>query len=104
MKRRNNGAGHVRQKSDGRWEALYYLNGERRYITGRKNETATDVQKRLNEALHNLDRGIETPRDNRQTVGDYLDSWLIAKKPTIEPTSWDRCEESFRLYVKPALG
>ena len=45
MKRRNNGAGHVRQKPDGRWEALYYVNGERRYITGRKNETAADVQK-----------------------------------------------------------
>ena len=72
MKRRNNGAGHIRQKPDGRWEALYYVNGERRYITGRKGETAADVQRRLNEALHNLDRGIETPRDNRQTLGDYL--------------------------------
>ncbi len=103
-KRRNNGAGHIRQKPDGRWEALYYVSGERRYITGRKGETASDVQKRLNEALHNLDRGIEAPRDNRQTVGEYLDSWLVTKKPTIEPTSWDRCEESFRIYVKPALG
>src|SRR5262249_15682622 len=41
---------------------------------------------------------------NRQTLGDYLDGWLITKKPTIEPTSWDRCEESFRIYIKPALG
>lgn len=104
MKRGVNGQGHIRQKADGRWEALYYVNGERRYITGRKGETAKEVGARLRAVLADLDKGIETPKDNRQTLGDYLDSWLITKKPTIEPTSWDRCEESFRLYVKPALG
>jgi integrase len=104
MKRRNNGAGHIRQKTDGRWEALYYVNGERRYITGRKGETAADVQRRLNEALHNLDRGIEAPKDNRQTVGDYLDSWLVIKKPSVEYSYWKRSETVIRLYVQPALG
>jgi integrase len=102
--RRNNGAGHIRQKPDGRWEALYYVNGERRYITGRKGETAADVQKKLNEALHNLDRGIEAPRDNRQTVGEYLDSWLVIKKPSVEYSYWKRCEAVIRLYVIPAFG
>src|SRR5260370_24684108 len=92
MKRRNNGAGHIRQKPDGRWEALYYVNGERRYITGRKGEPAADVQKRLNEALHNLDRGIEAPRDNRQTLGEYLAAWLITTKPSVEYSSWNRHE------------
>lgn len=104
MKRRNNGAGHIRQKPDGRWEALYYVNGERRYITGRKGESAADVQRRLNEALHNLDRGIETPRDNRQTFGEYLDAWLVTKKPSVEYSYWKRCETVIRLYVKPSLG
>ncbi len=104
MKRRNNGAGHIRQKPDGRWEALYYVNGERRYITGRKGETATDVQRRLNEALHNLDRGIEAPKDNRQTVGEYMASWLVTTKPTVELTYWDRAETLNRLYITPQLG
>jgi integrase len=104
MKRRNNGAGHIRQKPDGRWEALYYVSGERRYITGRKGENAADVQRRLNEALHNLDRGIETPKDNRQTVGEYLEAWLAVKKPTVEFSYWKRCETVIRVYVKPALG
>src|SRR5262249_34946217 len=104
MKRRNNGAGHIRQKPDGRWEALYYVNGERRYITGRKGESAADVQRRLNEALHNLDRGIEAPKDNRQTLGEWLDQWLAIKKATKEYSYWKRCETVLRLYVKPTLG
>jgi integrase len=103
-KRRNNGAGHIRQKPDGRWEALYYARGERRYITGKKGESAVDVQKRLNEALHNLDRGIETPRDNRQTFGEYLDGWLVTKKPSVEYGYWERLESYIRLHIKPILG
>src|SRR5262245_61995716 len=104
MKRRNNGAGHVRQTSDGRWEALYYANGERRYITGRKGETATDVQRRLNEALHNLDRGIEAPKDNRLTLGEYLDRWVIGHRENVQYDSWRRYEEPIRVHIKPLLG
>src|SRR4051812_10970516 len=65
MSRRSKGEGTIRQKPDGRWEALYYVNGERRYITGRKGETAKEVSTRLRAALHDLDRGIEAPKDNR---------------------------------------
>lgn len=104
MKRGIHGQGHIRQKPDGRWEALYYLNGERRYITGRKGETAKDVSARLRAALTDLDKGIETPKDNRLTLGDYLDTWLGIKKPTVEFSYWKRCETVIRVYVKPALG
>jgi hypothetical protein len=90
-------AGHVRQKPDSCWEALSNVHGECRYITGRKGETDADVQKRLNEALHNLDRGIETPKDNRQTLGEYLDRWLLMKKPSLEYSYWKRSETG--LYI-----
>jgi integrase len=103
MSRRSKGEGTIRQKPDGRWEALYYVNGERRYITGRKGETAKEVSARLRAALHDLDHGIQAPKDNRQTLGEYLDGWLVTKKPNVELSYWKRCEESFRLYVKPAL-
>lgn len=36
MSRRSNGEGTSRQKADGRWKALYYVNDERQYLTGRK--------------------------------------------------------------------
>ncbi len=94
---------NFRQKPDGRWEAMYYQNGERQYITGRKGETAADVQKRLNEALHNLDRGIEAPKDNRQTLGEYLDSWVIRHRANLQYDSWRRYEEPIRLHIKPLL-
>lgn len=34
----------------------------------------------------------------------YLDSWLVTKKPEIEPSSWFRCEQYVRLHIKPVLG
>jgi integrase len=59
---------------------------------------------RLTEALRDLDRGLTTPRDERQTLGVYLDQWLIAKKPEVEPSYWLRCEQYVRLHIKPRLG
>ncbi|MFR1433707.1 MAG: hypothetical protein ACLSS9_00415 [Acutalibacteraceae bacterium] len=37
-KRARNGSGHVRLRSDGRWEGQYYLNGERKSCYGETEE------------------------------------------------------------------
>jgi|SRR5579859_2146520 len=105
MKRGVYGQGHIRQRSDGRWEALYYdSTGQRRSITGKKNETAKDVAAKLRTALTDLDKGIDQPKDNRQTLGEYLDAWLATKKPSLEVSTYTRYEAVIRLYIKPALG
>src|SRR5258707_15513684 len=102
MVRRGKGEGNIRLHHDGRWEARYTLpDGARRSFMGK---TRTEVAKRLTEALRDLDRGITAPRDGRQTLGAYLDSWLVIKKPTVEPGYWRRLEESVRIYIKPSLG
>ena len=102
MVRRGKGEGNIRLHHDGRWEARYTLpDGARRSFMGK---TRTEVAKRLTEALRDLDRGINAPRDGRQTLGTYLDSWLVIKKPTVEPGYWRRLEESVRIYIKPTLG
>jgi len=67
-------------------------------------KTRAEVAKKLTEALRDLDKGIVAPRDDRQTLEAYLDSWLITKKPTVEPTYWRRLEEAVRIYIKPVLG
>src|SRR5690349_17333832 len=97
--RRGNNEGNIRKRHDGRWEARYTLpDGKRRSIMGK---TRADVAKRLTEALRDLDRGVIAPKDERQTLGQYLDSWLVTKKPTVEPGYWRRLEESVRIYIKP---
>lgn len=101
-KRRGSGEGSIRLRPDGRWEARYTLpDGKRRSIMGK---TRTEVARKLTEALRDLDRGIVAPKDERQTLGAYLDSWLVTKKPTVEPGYWRRLEECVRLYIKPSLG
>jgi len=67
-------------------------------------KTRAEVAKKLTEALRDLDRGVTTPRNERQTVGAYLDTWLATKKPEIEPSYWLRCEQYIRLHIKPAVG
>src|SRR4029078_10199632 len=100
--RRGNNERSIRLHHDGRWEARYSLpDGSRRSIMGK---TRAEVAKKLTEALRDLDRGVTTTRNERQTVGAYLDAWLATKKPEIEPSYWLRCEQYIRLHIKPAVG
>ena len=99
--RRGNGDGNIRLHHDGRWEARYTLDGKRHSIMGK---TRAEVREKLTAVQRDIDRGITTPRDERQTLGQYLDGWLIAKRATVEYGYWRRCEESVRLSIKPALG
>lgn len=102
MGRRGNGEGSIRLRPDGRWEARYTLpDGTRHSIMGK---TRAEVAKKLTEALRNLDRGIIAPKDERLTLGAFLDNWLVTKKPEVEHGYWVRCEAYVRLYIKPALG
>jgi integrase len=100
--RRGNNEGSIRLHHDGRWEARYSLpDGSRRSIMGK---TRAEVAKKLTGVLRDLDRGVTTPRNEQQTVGAYLDTWLATKKPEVEPSYWHRCEQYIRLHVKPAVG
>lgn len=102
MGRRGNGEGLIHKRVDGRWEARLSLpNGERKSLYG---QTRADVARRLTMALRDVDRGVTAPRSERQTLGAYLDSWLITKKPVVEPSYWLRCDQYVRLHIKPALG
>ena len=102
MSRRTKGEGNIRLRSDGRWEARYTLPGGKSRSLMAK--TRQDVREKLTEALRNLDRGITAPQDNRQTVGEYLATWLETKKTTVEYSHWKRCETVIRLYVLPMIG
>jgi hypothetical protein len=47
-------------------------------------KTRAEVREKLTAVQRDIDRGITTPRDERQTLGQYLDDWLIAKQATVE--------------------
>ena len=77
-KRRPQGDGTIRKRSDGRWEA--------RIIIGHKNDGSpmyksafTKTQKSALKQLHqliDLYRDVDLTEDSRMTLGEWLDKWL----------------------------
>ena len=85
--RKGNGEGNLRQRSDGRWEARLTLAGGR---------TA--------KLLRDRDEGAVIARDERQTVRQFLASWLETSKRTVKLRSWQRYEQAIRTHLAPGLG
>jgi integrase len=100
-KRRGNHEGSITKRSDGRWMARVTINGESKSFYG---DTRQEAVKKMQEVIHDIDRGITTTKSDRLTLGAYLDSWVAIKKPEMEYSAWLRYEQYSRLHIKPALG
>jgi integrase len=102
MANRGRNEGTIFKREDGRWVAMMSLDGgTRKSFYGK---TRQDVQRKLAEALRDRDKGLPITRDERQTFGHYVPSWLGILKPTLRPGAWQRYEELCRLHLVPALG
>lgn len=99
--RRGNSEGTITKRADGRWEARVSLpDGKRRCFYGK---TRQEVQRKLAQARRAIDDGMPLV-DERQTVGQYLLTWLETSKLRIDPSSWDTYETQVRYHIIPALG
>jgi integrase len=99
--RRHNNEGSITKRPDGRWEARITLEGgKRKRFYGK---TRQEVNRRLTEALRDRDRGLPIVGE-RQTVGQYLTTWLQAVGPTVGPTTLHSYEIKARVHLMPALG
>jgi integrase len=100
--KRGNREGHIRKRADGRWEAQLTVHGrKRRYLYGK---TRDEVAQKLTAATHALNQGI-APTPGRQTVAQFLATWLEGKRATLRsPRTYDRYEEYVRLHLVPTLG
>ncbi len=103
-RKRSHGEGSIYPAGDGTWRAALTVSpehgGGRKYFRGK---TRQEVQRKLAVARRAQEDGLP-PGDDRQTLEQYLRSWLEAIKPTIERTAWKRHEEFVRLHIAPALG
>lgn len=99
--KRANNEGNIKRRADGRWEARITLeDGTRRSLYAK---TRQDVSRLLTEALRNRDMGIGV-LGNRQTTGQYLESWLETCRHTLKVRTWNRYAEYVRLHAIPVLG
>lgn len=96
-----NGEGNIRRHWDGRWEARLTLpDGRRKSIMGK---TRAEVASKLAEARSDRDKGrLVVPE--RQTVRQYLETWIEDVRSQIRPSSHRRYSDYVRVHLVPGLG
>lgn len=99
--KRGNSEGSITRRSDGLWEARVTLDGGKRKSFYAK--TRQEAARKLNEALRDRDSGLPVV-GGKQTVEQYLTSWLAATKATIRPTTFARYEQFVRVHIVPTIG
>lgn len=101
MARRGHNEGTIFQRGDGRWVAEVSLgDGRRKTLYGK---TKREAREKRDEALRALEQGLPLG-DDRQTVAEYLASWLPTIAPTIRPDSLERHRQFVEKHIVPALG
>jgi integrase len=103
--RRGHGEGSIYRRRDGRWVGvvdLGYENGKRarKYIYGK---TRPRVATRLIQVQRSRLEGLAVG-DDRQTVSQFISTWLQSVRPSLRPRTWERYEQLMRCHVLPQLG
>lgn len=106
-KRNAQGAGTIRQRPDGRWEA--------RYTAGRDGGTGKQIQKsvygktqkevlsKLRQISVDIENGTYTA-PNKMTVGQWLDIWLDEYTGNLKPLSLASYGSACKNHIKPYMG
>jgi integrase len=96
-KRRGNNEGTIYKRGN-RWCAQVSVNGRR--LT-KYSDTQTEVREWLKETINQADNGIAvTP----QTLGEFLDAWLEAVKPSLRLRTYETYRSNIRHHLRPKLG
>jgi integrase len=102
--RRGHGEGTIykRPEPDGRWVAQYRTEpGKRKSLYREKRQ---EVQRKRTKALRELELGLPAVEE-KQTVAQYLASWLeTVKPPTDAEDTWSRYEDCVRPHIVPEVG
>ena len=106
-RKRGQGEGSIRKRSDGKWEARYShgRNAEGKQIQkSLYGKTRKEVQEKLNTVLHSIDNNAYI-EPSKITVGEWLTIWLNDyKKITVKPTTFTNYRLRVENYLKPELG
>ena len=107
-KKNAQGAGTIRKRSDGRWEARFTTGFDP--LTGKQiqksiyGKTQKEVRERLTQITSEIDDGTYIA-PTEETVGEWLDTWLkVYALHSVKPYTYDNYERNCNLHLKPALG
>ena len=95
------GAGSIRQRPDGLWEARFTVGNARRSIYG---HTQSEVRKEMTAILRDIDKGTyQAP--NKQKVKEWLNTWMETFcKNKVKPLTYSSYEGIIKNHIVPAIG
>ena len=107
-KKRKNGEGMLRKRSDGRWEARVVIGYDENNLPRTKNVTAVNKEKCL-EKLEKLKQEIGIVQPNRtktdMAFGEWIDFWYNQyAKITLKPTTQSEYESLIYKHIIPEIG
>jgi integrase len=107
-KKRANGEGNIRKRSDGRWEgrytAGYNADTGKRIIRNVLGKTQTEVKEKLKKAIEET-AGLDISRTDDYTVASWLHTWYeLYTKPNIRLATQNRYELMMNIYAIPRIG
>ena len=107
-KKRANGEGNIRKRSDGRWggryTAGYHPETGKRIIKNVLGKTQAECKAKLSAAME-ASRGIDVSRADEYTVATWLRSWYeLYAKPNIRISTANRYQLMVEQYTIPRIG
>ena len=100
-------SGNVFKRTDGRWcGVVWYMDeqGNRK----RKSFSATTKQganKKITAYISEFEASVKETDESKKLLKDSIQSWLdVFKFPSVEPTTYDRCECTAINQIYPILG
>lgn len=102
MKRkRGQGEGTIRLRSDGRWEGRYSLGSKQKSIYGKSEE---EVKDKLKKIIANITLGTYF-EPSKIKVQEWLKYWLFEyKKKKLKPKTFESYNQIIECYINPVLG
>jgi hypothetical protein len=97
-----NNAGSVYKDNRGRWIAAVSAGGHRRRRVAHTRADAERMRRELLQAVEEY--GTLPPIDERQSVRDYLTSWIESARPSLRPRTHESYEILVRRHAVPRLG
>lgn len=99
--------GNAFKRTDDRWGAVVWYMDEhgekkRKSFSG---TTKQEVKKKMTDYIADFEKEIIESDESKKTLQKSMQSWLqVFKFPSVEQTTYDRCESSAKNQIYPLLG
>ena len=107
-KRRANGEGNIRKRSDGRWEGRYTAGYDpatgKRIIKNVLGKTQAEVKEKLKQAIEDSQK-VDVARNRALTVGQWVTLWFENyAKPSIRESTSEYYRNYIEKHIVPRIG